>query len=186
MIEEKQEEIVNTPRAGMTKLIRDNVGRMTNGEMRDYERNMAESIPRSHCIGFHLCNEASEQQITAEDSCGVRASEYGQHGGGVSFFTTPPSQFGWEKNAGGMFRNNVGKALWGSKFEEVLEGGINADKIDVLLVLKVEESITNNHAHKIPDRDSITIIPPKFLYEAPDGHHYFSKQNIIRVLYLNR
>ena len=36
-----------------------------------------------------------------------------------------------EPYCGGKFRENVGKALWGQKWDRVLDGGPDADKIEV-------------------------------------------------------
>ena len=44
---------------------------------------------------------------------------------------TPPSQFKWEPYGRGDFRATVGRALWGEKWRNVLEGGPDADKIEV-------------------------------------------------------
>ena len=70
------------------------------------------------------------QFIIGQGSKGLRASKGGQHGGGVSFCLTPPHEFGWEPYGGGRFLATVGKALWGEKWESVLEAGPDADKIE--------------------------------------------------------
>ena len=38
---------------------------------------------------------------------------------------------GREPYCGGKFRENVGKALWGRKWDRVLDGGPDADKVEV-------------------------------------------------------
>ena len=70
------------------------------------------------------------QYILDKDSRGIRASTAGQHGGGLSVCLTPPHNLSWEPYCGGDFRATVGKALWGEKWQRVLEGGTDADKIE--------------------------------------------------------
>ena len=70
------------------------------------------------------------QCILGKGSRGLRASTAGQHGGGLSFCLAPPHELGWAPYTGGKFRATVGKALWGEKWQLVLEGGPDADKIE--------------------------------------------------------
>ena len=49
------------------------------------------------------------------DSIGLRASNVGQLGGGVSICLTSPVEMGWCKYGEGSFPEAVGNALWGSK-----------------------------------------------------------------------
>jgi hypothetical protein len=133
--------------------MRDQVGRFSLLEMKNYEKQMDESIPKSHDLAYHLCNKESVASITSASSLGIRASKVGQNAGGLSCSRTPPSGFEWDKYCSGKFRENVGKALWGSKWQEVEVGGVHADKLDVLIVMKVPKVIMHNQDNRVAGRD---------------------------------
>ena len=96
---------------------------------------------------------------------------------------------------------NVGKALWGQKWQRVLQGGEDADKIEVLpgpmqflcghsylerqvlLVLKMSKDIMQDK-YRLSGRNDVLILPPTLLNHGNDGNHYYDKSNILKVYLL--
>jgi hypothetical protein len=94
---------------------------------------------RAFVLAYHFTSLKSARSILSSTSRGIKASEQGQLGGGVSFCMVPPQDLGWEKNAGGDFKKMVAEALWGDKSHEVIEGGVHEDKLQVLLILQLHQ-----------------------------------------------
>ena len=61
----------------------------------------------------------------------------------------------------------MGKKLWGEKWREVLPGGPHADKLEMVIVVKVMSMVFNDDT-----REDILIIPESVL-ESRDGFHYY-------------
>jgi len=148
-----------------------------------YEKNMLDDIPRRYGLAFHFTSKPNEMLITGASSLGLRASEVGQHAGGLSVSALQLSEFGWEPYCGGDFRQNVGRKLWGKKWQDVMPNGPHANKLQVAIAVKVPLDILNKEEHQLEGRAGVVIIPPMSLY-ASQRHHYLSKDNIVRVLYL--
>ena len=142
------------------------------------------------------------QFILAQGSRGLRASTAGQHGGGLSICLTGPHLLNWEPYSGGKFRATIGKSLWGEKWQNVLEGGCDADKIEecvtacfcdgcnwqtwqVLLVLKMPRDLMHDK-YRLVGRHDVMILPPTVLQQHSDGNHYFDKSNILKVYILTK
>ena len=56
----------------------------------------------------------------------------------------PPHEMGWEQWGGGQWPESVGKQLWGEKWQEVLPGGPHANKLEMVVVVKVLKDIFDN------------------------------------------
>ena len=93
------------------------------------------SLDRNHELAYHFTSKKMVDLILS--SSGLRASTGGQLGGGVSVCKTPPHKMGWEQWGGGLWRETLGKKLWGEKWQEVLPGGPQADKLEMVIVVKV-------------------------------------------------
>ena len=65
----------------------------------------------------HFASHATYELIVS--GVGLRASDQGQLGGGLSVCKSSPHKLGWEQWGGGRWREGVGKALWGSKWQDV-------------------------------------------------------------------
>ena len=75
----------------------------------------------------------------------------------------------------------LGKALWGEKWGNVLVGGSDEDKIEVMLCLRVPNFLFLDRSRFVPDRPHVFIIPEVGLTKHPDGHHYLSQQHIVKA-----
>ena len=122
------------------------------------------SIARDHELAYHFTNNETANLIL---SSGLRASTVGQLNGGVSVCKQPPHEMGWEQWGGGEWRETLGKKLWGEKWREVLPGGPHADKLEMVIVVKVMSMVFNDDT-----REDILIIPESVL-ESRDGFHYY-------------
>jgi hypothetical protein len=118
---------------------------------------------------------------------GLRASCAGQLDGGLSVTPSSPVDLNWEQWAGNGFRTDVGKALWGSKYKDLLvadgahEAGKDADKIDFLIVLRLKKAVLEDPSRVVPGRDKAYIISRTNLQQQDDGWHYLTLDHIVRV-----
>merc|ERR1712048_760254 len=156
------------------------MGRMTAKEMQHLYDKLLLETSRIETLVCHFTSRASIDLILGPGSKGLRASKMGQGGGGLSVCKVSPSQVGWEAYGSGEWRQTVGKALFGQKWETVLEGNEHADKLECVLFLRIKQSIVDDEANIVPGRGDCVIIPRHELYEHEDGHHYLSKANVVR------
>ena len=98
---------------------------LTAEEMGNTLAELERQLPKSHALGYHFTNLDSVKLVL--DSIGIRASNVGQLGGGVSICLTSPVELGWNGFADASFTKVVGKALWGSKWYEVMAGNAPVD-----------------------------------------------------------
>jgi len=165
--------------------LEDKIGRMTHKEFENLLSQLMNELPRTHSLAFHFTDEDSLKFILAPTSVGIRASALGQLGGGLSVCSKSPPELGWEPFCGGDFREQVGKALWGTKWEEVSVGGPHEKKLDVLLVLQVVTENLLDETRILPERPDVTILPRLVL--VPKGKDfYFPREYILRVYHLNQ
>ena len=86
----------------------------------------------------------------------------------------------WDQYQGGEFRGTVGAALWGEKAADVAVGGKDAHKLDVVFLIKIAKEFVDG-ASGVPGRETIKIVPPRFLTPGRgDGHHYLLKEQIVK------
>ena len=78
-------------------------------------------VAKGKDIALHFTDTNSAQVIT--HSMGLRASTAGQLGGGVSVCLKSLADFGWGDGEA-RFAMMIGKALWGSKWYEVMPGAV--------------------------------------------------------------
>eukprot|EP00964_Phaeocystis_antarctica_P151233 scaffold118789_cov36-Phaeocystis_antarctica.AAC.1 len=134
--------------------------------MQENLRQLDYSIAKDHELAYHFTSHETAALILS-GSHGLRASIVGQLGGGVSVCKKPPHEMGWEQWGGGEWRETLGKKLWGEKWREVLPGGPHADKLEMVIVVKVMSMVFNDDT-----REDILIIPESVL-ESRDGFHYY-------------
>ena len=163
----------------------EDIARMDNAEMKAAVQAADREIQKDEVLVWHFTSRESAELIINPWSHGLRASAGGQLGGGLSVCITPPDELGWDKYMQGPFRENVGKALWGEKWESVLEGGSDADKLDVVFFLKVPADFMKNQERVVPGRPSVYIIQKSLLTEQPDKdgsvHHYLPVSRIVKA-----
>ena len=137
----------------------------------------------------HFTSALGVWYILADDSLGLRASDVGQLGGGLSVCTKGPHELGWEQYGRGSFRATVGSELWGEKAADVLLGnsvleqpaGKDADKVEFVLIIKLKRIVAEDKTRQLPGRNAVLIIHPEDLVCGPDGRHYLEKQHIVKV-----
>ncbi len=162
----------------------ENISRFTREEMKNtWDAVAADSVPPAETMVCHYTDVKSAELIMQPSSRGFRASTVGQAGGGFYVVVVPPHEMGWEKYQGGAFRATVGRELWGEKASNVLLGGCDAHKLDVLFLIKVPR-IWIEGGRGVPGRPAIRIIPLSFLYEHEDGFFYLQKQKIVKCYVL--
>ena len=69
--------------------------------------------------------------------------------------------------------------------EEVLPGAVHADKLEVVFVIKLESRIFNDERRVLPGREAVLIIPKVSLFSS-GGHHWLSKDAILKAYELSR
>lgn len=156
----------------------ENVARMTHGEMQTAWTAAQNSITLQEKLVCHYTNIEGAGYILGTDSPGFRASVVGQGGGGVSVVTVGPHELDWAPYQSGQFRASTGQALWGQKAADVLLGGKDDDKLDMVFFISVPQSYFDASV-KVPGRDLIRILPASVLYEQ-DGKHYLQKEKIVK------
>jgi hypothetical protein len=97
------------------------------------------------------------------------------------------TKMGWKQYQGGFFRETVGKELWGEKWQDVLEGGSDANKVDVVIWAAVPTSLIET-ATKVPGRRSIRIVKKELLHNPCDGsvHRFLLKSSFRKVYILKK
>lgn len=152
----------------------------------EWAKNM-EALAKEVCgegerLACHFTGDASAALIFGDSSHGLLASTAGQLEGGVSLCRKLPHEMGWEPYARGGFRNIVCKELWGEKAADVLPGNKDADKINLLIVVKVKEKYLDDAERHVPGRDAIVILPrrePEL--KSADGQHWLPKAQVAKV-----
>ena len=86
----------------------------------------------------------------------------------------------WDHYQGGAFRETTGKALWGEKAANVLVGGRDADKLDVVFFIAVPQ-LWIGGAFTVPGRELIRIIKKDMLHDPEDWCRYLKKTHIKKV-----
>ena len=164
----------------------ESAARWTAGE---WEKNLA-ALAKKECgegeaLACHFTNDANAHLIFSAASRGLRASTAGQLDGGLSLDVKMPHEQGWKPYARGAFRHIVGKDLWGEKAGDVLLGGVDEDKINLLIVVKVKRAHLDDPERRVPGRDAIVILPrrePELT--SADGHHWLPKEQVLKVFRL--
>lgn len=149
-------------------------------------------IAQDEHIAFHFTDGISVGFILAPSSAGLRASQVGQLGGGLSVCLEQPTHLGWEQWGRGSFRATVGLELWGSKAADVLlasqrEDGVDGKdcgKMDYVFVVKVKKNVLQRPDRRVIGRDCVSIIEKHDLVEH-NGHHFLPKRDILRVFRLH-
>ena len=145
------------------------------------------------------------------DSFGLRASNVGQLGGGVSICLTSPVEMGWCKYGEGSFFEALGKALWGSKWYEVMPGEPWADlqqqissghakgtwpaardhwgswkkKLEAVFVVKIPSKENRDPRRLVPGRDDVFIVPKSDCMLDDKGEYaYLPNEQIISCFIL--
>ena len=134
----------------------ESAARYTGGE---WEKNLA-ALQAEHCaadevIAGHFSSNGSAHLIVSEKSHGLRASTVGQLNGGVSLCKGRPHEMHWEQYARGGFRDAVGQALWGEKKADVLLGGVDEDKLDLLFVVKLKKAFFDDPTRQVEGRPMV-------------------------------
>jgi hypothetical protein len=167
----------------------ENVSHMTGAEMEvEWERTDG-SISKTEVLVAHLTSVDFGNLIFSERSHGLRASTQGQGGGGLTVVCGPDhgcvmTALGWDRYQGGKFRPTAGQKLWGAQADRVLEGGPDADKLDLVFFIAVPKVWIEN-AVAVPGRKLIKIITPDLLQER-GGCHYCPLNKLKRVYILKR
>ena len=156
------------------------IERFTTEEMEAAFREVDKHITKNEKLVWHFTSHPSAEFITARGSHGLRASKVGQLGGGLSVCTEAPHDLGWNKYGKGPWRENVGRALWGERWQNVLEGGPDEDKLGVVFFLKVPEEFVNNKDRIVPGRPAVYIIQNSLLREVEDNH-YLGTDHIVKA-----
>jgi len=157
----------------------ENVSRATPDEMRAMQEALVEGeeLSEKEMLAFHFTSVASAQLIFGAGSVGIRASSVGIGGAGVYVCPTPLHLLGWEMYGGNSWRERVGRALWGENWNNVLLGERDADKIEVVLVMKVAKSIVSQYTQERPH----AAVLKRRLLVNDGGHGWFPRCDIVKV-----
>ena len=111
------------------------VARFTKDEMEAAINGLSSGVRQDDRLVYHFTSKETAGFIL--EGQGLRASKVGQLGGGLSVCKAPPHEMGWEQYGGPTWREGVGRRLWGEKWENVLIGHEDADKLEVVIVAKI-------------------------------------------------
>ena len=156
----------------------EDISRSTPDEMRAMQAAVIEDeeMSEDETLAFHFTTVASAKTIFGKGSIGIRASSAGIGGAGVYVCPTPLHILGWEQ-FGNSWRERVGRALWGENWSSVLLGEQDADKIEVVLVLKVAKSMVSQYTR---ERPHAAVLKRRLLLKD-SGHGWFPKSEIVKV-----
>eukprot|EP01046_Picozoa_sp_COSAG06_P007748 COSAG06_NODE_383_length_16525_cov_86.720017_14_plen_534_part_00 len=163
---------------------------VTHFDQRDMSRLLDElavkmRLTKSEELVFHFTSKESAYQIL--QGHGIRASQEGQLGGGVSVCVWSFRALGWDKFRPLEFRQRVAAALWGKKADDLMFGGPFYDKLDAALVVRVPVDEKRDQGQYVPGRPAVYIIPPSSLEEEPQataGTMFLSNTQIAACLIL--
>ena len=102
------------------------ISHYTRADVSNLAKESQQKIPKSETIGLHFTDLNSARLIL--HSRGIRASPVGQLGGGVSICLQTLDRLGWGTDS---YTKNIGDALWGSKWYEVMEGSAPLMKLRI-------------------------------------------------------
>lgn len=121
----------------------EDIARFKNDEMKATINALSSGVSQSQRLVYHFTSKKTAGFIL--EGHGVRAStEEDQLGGGLSVCKAPPHEMGWEQYGGPTWREGVGRKLWGEKWENVLMGHEDADKLEVVIVAKIPALVFND------------------------------------------
>lgn len=86
-------------------------------------------LTKTESFAFHFTSKESARMIL--HGYGIRASTTGQLAGGVSVCVASLEELDWEPFRPLSFRHAVARALWGTKWKELMPGGPFADKVSL-------------------------------------------------------
>ena len=163
------------------------VAHMSAAEMMATLAEMNEQLPKSETLGYHFTDMDACRLIL--NSNGLRASNVGQLGGGVSICLASLPDLGWEKHGGSAFCKRVGEELWGSKWYEVMPPpapeGAHADwgkyynKLECVFVVRIPSDENKDQSRIVPGRPNVYIVSKAQCVPAPDDENvYYSNQKI--------
>ena len=118
------------------------VARFTKDEMEAAINALSSGVSQGERLVYHFTSKKTAGFIL--EGHGLRASKVGQLGGGLSVCKAPPHEMGWEQYGGPTWREGVGKKLWGEKWQNVLMGHEDADKLEVIIVAKIPGPLFND------------------------------------------
>ena len=109
----------------------ESVARYTRDEMQAGITGVEQLIPQSHTMAFYYTTGAEAERMCIGRGCvgGIEATE------DIKLCLASPVALGWNKNAGGAFKSNVGNLM-----------GLTVADIQVLIVLQVRTSTTLEHS----------------------------------------
>lgn len=151
----------------------------SNIEMRNKWNEINESLPRNEELVCHYTEKRFAEMIIGKGSNGLRASTVGQLGGGLSVCLDGPHKFGWDRYGGKTFYTNIGKALWGSKWKNVLPGNVDHNKLECCLWIRIPRHYILQH-RIVPNRPSVLIIPFTLLNQV-DNANWLNKNRIVKA-----
>eukprot|EP01047_Picozoa_sp_COSAG01_P022312 COSAG01_NODE_1320_length_10740_cov_34.039094_2_plen_1697_part_00 len=158
------------------------VAHLNGEEMANILADMEQKLPKQFSLCYHFTTLTNARRALLQSS-GLRASSAGQLGGGVSVSVSSHVEMGWQQYQEGQFKENVGHALWGDKYREVMTGGPYAEKLETLLVFRLPT--VKDQSRFLPGRDSVYIIPDTQLTPADeDGFRYYSSTNLEHLFVL--
>ena len=152
---------------------------------------LTERLPKSETLGFHFTDMDSCRLIL--NSQGIRASNIGQLGGGVSICLASLVELGWGKSGGtnNEFCKSVGEQLWGSKWHEVMPPGeapenAHADwgkfhnKLECVLAVRIPSQENQDLSRIVPGRADVYIVPKRQCVSksGDEDNGYYSNQHI--------
>ncbi len=142
-------------------------------------------LSKSEELAFHFTSKESALNIL--QGHGIRASQAGQLGGGVSVCVWSMLECGWDRFRPLRFRQQVAKALWGQNSDQLMPNGVCYDKLDCALVVRVPVTAKRDKSQCVPGRPAVYIISPSSLEEephAPAGTVFLSNTQIAACLIL--
>ena len=122
----------------------EDAARFTTDQMGEAIHEMDQNTKKNERLGYHFTTITNATIIMSDGSFGLRASKEGQKGGGLFVCKVPPHEMGWDSYGGRAWREGVGKELWGKKWHEVLLGGLHANKLEVVIIVKIRAKVFND------------------------------------------
>lgn len=163
----------------------ENVSRFSSTQFRFACREIETRMEQGHALVLHFTSPENMQKILAPESKGVRASNVGQLGGGLSVVVLYDSFLReWKEFGAHPWPEKVGCELWGEhNGTKVLLGNPDHKFIECVLILEVPKLWVDdlNECGRVPGRPYVRILPPDALSSEDDG--FYLKKKCIKKAY---
>jgi len=160
--------------------VADGIARYTPENIKSmWEALTEEQLKRSECLVGHLTSRKAVLEIL-KGGIGLKASTQPDGREGLAVLNQDIADLGWQQYGRHPWRESIGKS-WGQAASELLEGGAQQEKLEVLLVVKMQNEVMEANGSNVKGCKATTLIPEGDLFPMGKSN-YLPIARILRVL----